>query len=144
LKCTLFRFFRIVVCIALYSYDSDLNASYQQWTTHYQMAAVPERPYKPKDKANAEVGVQIVERWILARLRHHTFFSLTQSNSSSSVPALSEPTLFFILWSLSSVISVNTQALSTQARREAKSNQNAGVGGSSSPVATFKKNPPGN
>ena len=34
----------------------------------------------PKDKAKAEVGVQIVERWILAALRHHTFFSLHQLN----------------------------------------------------------------
>jgi Mu transposase, C-terminal domain len=31
-------------------------------------------------KAKAEVGVQIVERWILARLRHHTFFSLAELN----------------------------------------------------------------
>ena len=30
------------------------------------------------DKAKAEVGVQIVERWILARLRHHTFFTLAE------------------------------------------------------------------
>ena len=41
---------------------------------------IPARPYKPKDKAKAEVGVQIVERWILARLRHHTFFSLAELN----------------------------------------------------------------
>jgi len=41
---------------------------------------VPARPYKPKDKAKAEVGVQIVERWIMARLRKETFFSLRQLN----------------------------------------------------------------
>jgi transposase len=41
---------------------------------------VPARPYKPKDKAKAEVGVQIVERWIMARLRNETFFSLRQLN----------------------------------------------------------------
>lgn len=45
---------------------------------HYQTAVLPARPYKPKDKA--EVGVQVVERWILARLRHHTFFSLAELN----------------------------------------------------------------
>ncbi len=61
-------------------YDPDLNPSYQQWAEHYQVAVVPARPYKPKDKAKAEVGVQIVERWILARLRHHTFFSLAELN----------------------------------------------------------------
>jgi hypothetical protein len=61
-------------------YDPDLNPGYQQWAAHYQVAVVPARPYKPKDKAKAEVGVQIVERWILARLRHHTFFSLAELN----------------------------------------------------------------
>jgi transposase len=61
-------------------YDPDLNPSYQQWAEHYQVAVVPARPYKPKDKAKAEVGVQIVERWILMRLRHHTFFSLAELN----------------------------------------------------------------
>jgi transposase len=61
-------------------YDPDLNPSYQQWAEHYQTAVVPARPYKPKDKSKAEVAVQIVERWILARLRHHTFFSLAELN----------------------------------------------------------------
>ncbi|WP_275100537.1 IS21 family transposase, partial [Sedimenticola hydrogenitrophicus] len=61
-------------------YDPDLNPSYQQLAAHYQLAVVPARPYKPKDKAKAEVGVQIVERWILARLRHHSFFSLAELN----------------------------------------------------------------
>ena len=53
-------------------YDPDINASYQQLAEHYQVAVVPARPHKPKDKAKAEVGVQIVERWILARLRRHS------------------------------------------------------------------------
>ena len=61
-------------------YDPDVNPSYQQWAEHYQTAVVPARPYKPKDKSKAEVAVQIVERWILARLRHHTFFSLAELN----------------------------------------------------------------
>nr|VFK24754.1 MAG: hypothetical protein BECKMB1821G_GA0114241_100962 [Candidatus Kentron sp. MB]VFK34802.1 MAG: hypothetical protein BECKMB1821I_GA0114274_10856 [Candidatus Kentron sp. MB]VFK74193.1 MAG: hypothetical protein BECKMB1821H_GA0114242_100212 [Candidatus Kentron sp. MB] len=34
------------------------------------------------DKAKAEVAVQIVERWILARLRHQTFFSLGGLNTA--------------------------------------------------------------
>ncbi len=61
-------------------YDPDLNPSYQQLSEHYEIAVVPARPYKPKDKAKAEVAVQIVERWILARLRHHSFFSLAELN----------------------------------------------------------------
>ena len=43
---------------------------------HYRTAIVPARPYKPRDKAKVEVGVQVVGRWILARLRHQRFFSL--------------------------------------------------------------------
>lgn len=61
-------------------YDPDLNPSYQQLAAHYGCAVMPARPYKPKDKAKAEVGVQIIERWILAKLRHQTFFSLAELN----------------------------------------------------------------
>jgi len=61
-------------------YDPDLNPSYQQLAEHYRVAVMPARPYKPKDKSKAEVAVQIVERWILARLRKHTFFSLAELN----------------------------------------------------------------
>ena len=61
-------------------YDPQLNPAYQQLAEHYQVAVIPARPYKPKDKAKAEVGVQIVERWILARLRRHSFFSLAEVN----------------------------------------------------------------
>ena len=55
---------------------------------HSQVGIVPARPYKPKDKAKAEVAVLIVERWILARLRHQTFFTLAalpQSGNQSVV-----------------------------------------------------------
>jgi transposase len=61
-------------------YDPELNPSYQQLAAHYAVAVMPARPYKPKDKAKAEVGVQVVERWIMARLRHHTLFSLAEAN----------------------------------------------------------------
>lgn len=61
-------------------YEPELNPSYQQLAAHYDVAVVPARPYKPKDKAKAEVGVQIVERWIMAKLRHQTFFSLAELN----------------------------------------------------------------
>jgi transposase len=61
-------------------YDPDINPSYQQLSAHYGVAIMPARPRKPQDKSKAEVGVQIIERWILARLRHHTFFSLAELN----------------------------------------------------------------
>jgi len=49
------------------------------------MAVEPARPYKPKDKAKAEQGVQGIQRWILAVLRHQTFFSVDQLNESISL-----------------------------------------------------------
>jgi transposase len=51
-------------------YEPDLNPTYQELANHYGVAVVPARVRKPRDKAKAEVGVQIVERWILAGLRH--------------------------------------------------------------------------
>ncbi len=63
-------------------YEPDINPSYQQLAAHYQTAIVPARPYKPKDKAKVEVAVQIVERWILARLRHLSFFTLAALNQA--------------------------------------------------------------
>jgi len=63
-------------------YDPQPNATYQEMARHYGCAILPARPYKPKDKSKAEVGVQVVERWILARLRHHTFFSLSELNAA--------------------------------------------------------------
>ena len=43
-------------------YDPELNPSYQQLAEHYQVAVMPARPPSLRDKAKAEVGVQIVER----------------------------------------------------------------------------------
>lgn len=61
-------------------YEPLVNTSYQQMLAHYGTAALPARPYKPRDKAKVEVAVQVVERWILARLRHRTFHSLFALN----------------------------------------------------------------
>ena len=63
-------------------YEPELNPTYAEMAAHYGVAVIPARPYKPKDKAKVEVGVQIVERWILARLRHQTFFSLAALNGA--------------------------------------------------------------
>lgn len=61
-------------------YDPDLNPSYQEMAKYYDCALMPARVRKPKDKAKAEAGVLLVERWILARLRHERFTSLAQLN----------------------------------------------------------------
>ncbi len=66
-------------------YDPDINPTYYDMALHYGTAVLPARVRKPKDKAKAEVGVQIVERWILAALRNRTFFSLYQLNQEIDV-----------------------------------------------------------
>lgn len=57
-----------------------LNRAYAELADHYGFTILPARPRKPQDKSLAEVGVQIVQRWVLARLRHQTFFSLDELN----------------------------------------------------------------
>ncbi len=65
-------------------YDPQINPTYQSLASHYGMAVIPTRPARPKDKAKVEVGVQVVQRWILACLRHRTFFSLAEANDAIS------------------------------------------------------------
>jgi transposase len=59
-----------------------VNRTYADLARHYRTAIVPARPYKPRDKAKVEVGVQVVGRWILARLRYQRFFSLADLNAA--------------------------------------------------------------
>jgi transposase len=61
-------------------YEPDLNRTYHEMSQHYGVAILPARPYKPRDKAKVENAVLLVERWILAALRHHRFFSLAELN----------------------------------------------------------------
>jgi transposase len=63
-------------------YEPRINRSYAEMAAHYATAVIPARPRKPRDKAKVEVGVQVVERWILARLRNRTFFSLAELNQA--------------------------------------------------------------
>jgi transposase len=66
-------------------YEPTLNPSYQDFAEHYGVTILPARVRKPRDKAKVEAGVLVVERWILARLRHHTFFSLGELNNAIAV-----------------------------------------------------------
>ena len=61
-------------------YEADPNATYQEMAEHYGVVIIPARPYKPRDKAKVEVGVQIAERWIIMRLRKERFTSLGALN----------------------------------------------------------------
>ena len=58
-------------------YEPQSNESVLDFARHYNTSVLPARPYHPQDKAKAESAVQIVERWIMARLRHHTFVTVT-------------------------------------------------------------------
>ena len=63
-------------------YDPLINSSYFAMAAYYETAIIPARKRKPKDKAKAETGVLIVERWILAVLRNRKFFSLDELNKA--------------------------------------------------------------
>ena len=65
-------------------YDPDLNPIFSDFADHYGCTIYPARVRKPKDKAKVENGVLLVERWILARLRHHSFFHLAELNQKVS------------------------------------------------------------
>jgi transposase len=63
-------------------YEPDLNPTYRDLGEHYGVAIIPARPYRARDKAKAEVGVQVVQRWIVAALRKRKFFSLEEVNQA--------------------------------------------------------------
>ena len=63
-------------------YEADLNRTYEELAAHYGCAVIPARPRKPRDKAKAEVGVQVAQRWIVAALRNRTFYSLADANTA--------------------------------------------------------------
>jgi len=63
-------------------YEPDLNPTYRDLGEHYGVAIIPARPYRAKDKAKVEVGVQVVQRWIVAALRKRKFFSLHEVNQA--------------------------------------------------------------
>jgi len=61
-------------------YEPTIARTYAELGRHYGTAIIPARPGKPRDKAKVEVAVQIAQRWILARLRNETFFSIETLN----------------------------------------------------------------
>jgi len=73
-------------------YEPELNRVSAEFAHHYDTVILPARPRKPQDKAKVEVGVQVVERWILARLRHRRFFSVAELDAAIAelLPALNE------------------------------------------------------
>ena len=63
-------------------YEPELNRATLEFAQHYGTVILPARPRKPQDKAKVEVGVQVVERWIMTRLRHRQFFALAELDAA--------------------------------------------------------------
>lgn len=61
-------------------YEPDINPTYQELADHYGTTVIPARVRRPRDKAKAESAVFVAERWILAALRNHSFFSIAELN----------------------------------------------------------------
>lgn len=63
-------------------YEPRANETVEDFARHYGTSVLPARPYHPQDKAEAESAVQLVERWILMRLRHQRFASVDDVNEA--------------------------------------------------------------
>jgi transposase len=71
-----------VAVIRACRYEPQVNRTYAEMAAHYDTAILPARPYRPRDKAKVEAAVLIIERWLLGRLRHRRFYSLTELNAA--------------------------------------------------------------
>lgn len=63
-------------------FDPWVNRTYVEMAAHYEMAVLPTRPRRPRDKAKVEAAVLIIERWLLGRLRKRIFHSLAELNQA--------------------------------------------------------------
>jgi transposase len=63
-------------------YEPAVNRLVEEFCEHYVVTVLPARPAHPRDKPKVEVACQIVERWVLARLRNRRFFGLAELNAA--------------------------------------------------------------
>jgi transposase len=71
-----------VAVIKACRYDPQVNRTYEEMADHYGAGILPARLRKPRDKAEVEACVLIVERYLLGRLRHRRFDSLGELNQA--------------------------------------------------------------
>ncbi|HAU58597.1 MAG TPA: IS21 family transposase [Comamonadaceae bacterium] len=73
-------------------YEPRANDTVQDFARYYGTSVLPARPRSPKDKATAESSVQVVGRWVLARLRHHRFDTVAQVDAAIAklLPSVNE------------------------------------------------------
>ena len=61
-------------------YEPRANDTVLDFARHYGTSVLPARPYHPQDKAKVESAVQVVERWVMARLRHQRLATVHEVN----------------------------------------------------------------
>lgn len=73
-------------------YEPRTNATVQDLCRYYGTSVLPARPRSPKDKASAESSVQVITRWVLARLRHQQFSTVAEVDAAIAalLPSVNE------------------------------------------------------
>lgn len=73
-------------------YEPRANDTVLDFARHYAVSILPARPYSPRDKAPAELAVQVVERWLMARLRDVRLRDLAHADAALAalLPSLNE------------------------------------------------------
>ena len=63
-------------------YDPDRNKTFCAYANHAGFALLPARPRRPKDKANVECHVGVLQRSFYPKVRNHTFTSIAELNEA--------------------------------------------------------------
>ncbi|SCC93171.1 transposase (fragment) [Thiomonas sp. X19] len=66
----------------MHRYEPRANETVEDFARHDGTSVLPARPYRPQDKAKVESAVQVVERWILMRLRRQHFHCIDDVNEA--------------------------------------------------------------
>ncbi len=62
------------------NYEPTINQALEDFANHYNMAVIPARARKPKDKALVENQVKLIYTRVYAKIRNKQFFSLAELN----------------------------------------------------------------
>lgn len=73
-------------------YEPRANLTVLDFARHYGTSILPARPVSPRDKATAESAVQVVTHWVLARLRHQRFDTVSEVDAAIAglLPSLND------------------------------------------------------
>jgi transposase len=73
-------------------YEPRANDTVLDFGRYYGVSILPARPYSPRDKAPVELAVQVVERWLMARLRHTRLRDVAHADAALAalLPSLNE------------------------------------------------------